>query len=506
MTSAAAAAPASAPGSAPAAAASGAAPGASRPATAKAPSTATANASSSTPARASSTAPVSAKAPATTPAGAKASPTSPASAKAASAGSAVKGAEHRLPGGRGYEILVPPLEPARLRNLPLVVYLHPAGRPEPEPARTHWWPMLRDRGCLLALLRSQGQKMWLAGEEKYIMDVLADVQTRYSVDGKRIILAGQSGGAQVAIFLADHLPGRFRAVVALSASPTVVRGQRSEWFYPARSTCKTCPYFVANPLTQGANLMYWRQVKAKLAAEGASISIVASAGADELPGPPPALAGWLDEVLAGKHPAALPDAQEQAVAKLLAPVVQALPQAIAKAKPAATQPVTKEGGPLKLSVAAPAGFVRAGKEQTEDSADQPMTQIRLEHQKWPISVRAEARATPKPLDEVLAAEELQTIRRGMLYQVYQTSQLAVGGNVGGRIFVRSWKYRVGSITYPDQQRGWVTALFIHAAAPIDADRRQWLTVMVIDETQQPDAAELAAAFRTALASITATPK
>jgi hypothetical protein len=97
--------------------------------------------------------------------------------------------------------------------------------------------------------------------------------------------------------------------------------------------------------------------------------------------------------------------------------------------------------------------------------------------------------------DVLSAEEGQTILRGMLYQVYRRGTLDVGG--------RNWSYKIGSITYPDRRRGWVSTLFLHAAAAVKNDPTQWLTVLVGDETQKPDAEELAGIFKTALVTLTA---
>ena len=127
--------------------------------------------------------------------------------------------------------------------------------------------------------------MWLSGEDKYVLDVIADVQTRYSVDAKRIILLGVSGGGQTALFLADHLPERFRALILVATSPVVIRGQRFTWFYPNRKVLKRCPYFVVNHITQGSSLMYWRQVQAKLNPAGASISILPVTGKYRAHGP-----------------------------------------------------------------------------------------------------------------------------------------------------------------------------------------------------------------------------
>ncbi len=422
-----------------------------------------------------------------------------AAAGAAGAAEAPAPVVHRLPASeRTYELLVPPVGAAELARLPLVVYLHGSGQPRPERARKDYWPLLGRRKCLFALTRSKGKKMWLAGEEKYVTDVIDDIQTRYSVDGKRVCLLGVGGGGQAALFLADHLPERFRAVIVVSTSPVTIRGRRQAWFYPNRKTLKTCPYFVVNHITQGASLMYWRQVRAKLTGAGASISILPVTGKPEpYQRPPKALGRWLDEVLAGRHPKPLPDPQKAAVAKMLAGPVAALSAAIDKVTPAPAGKITKAGPPFRLTVSAPPDFQRSKREDSRDSTGAAMTQIRIEHKTWPITVRAAARATEKPLGKVLAEEAAASRARGILYQVYSTGALPAGG--------RQWKYRIGSITYPDRRRGWVSALFLHAAAPVKADPKSWLTVTVTDETQQPQAKELAAAFRTVVASISAAP-
>ena len=416
---------------------------------------------------------------------------------AAAVGQVPKGAVHKLLAtGREYEVLVPTAPADQLRNLPLAVYLHGSGKPQLDRAKADYWPILGPRKCLLAIPRGKSAKMWLAGEEKYVLDVVADVRTRYSVDAGRILLLGVSGGGQVALFLADHLPEKFRAVVVVSTSPVVIRGRRHTWFYPNRKTLRKCPYFVVNHITQGSALMYWRQVRAKLAGEGASLSILPVTGkpGDYQP-PPKALAGWLDEVLAGRHPKPLPDPQKAAVAKMFAPCAAALPAEIAKAAPAAAgEKLDKAGKLLRLTVTAPAGFERSKKEEAAaDSTGAPLTQIRLEHKKWPVYVRCDARATAKPMGAVLSAEEKATIARGMLYQLYHTGQVPAAG--------RKWQYKIGSITYPDRRRGWVSALFVHAAAPIKADRRHFLTVMLTDETQQPDAKELAGVLKAVLSGL-----
>lgn len=400
---------------------------------------------------------------------------------------------------RPYEVLLPPGYKQGLKPLPMVLYLHPSGEPQLPRARRDYWPMLRGRKCIMVLPRSKSAKMWPAGEENYLAGVLADVQKRYNVDRRRIILLGVGGGGQVALFLADHLPEKFRAVIVVSTNPVVVRVNRAEWFYPNRKTLKTCPYFVANHITQGSALMYWRQVRAKLAPAGASISILPVMGKAGMYQPPPKQLGpWLEAVLAGKHPRPLADPQKSAVAKMFAKAVAVLPKAIAEAGPApGGEEVAKTGRTFRLAVRPLKDFERSKsrREATRDSAGLPMTQIRIEHKKWPIFVRCEAHATKRTMDEVLSAEENQTILRGMLYQVYHAGRLTVAA--------RRWNYRIGSITYPDRRRGWVSTLFIHAAAPHKTNSKRWLSVTILDETQQPDAGQLAAVLRTVITNLTA---
>jgi pimeloyl-ACP methyl ester carboxylesterase len=407
-----------------------------------------------------------------------------------------EGVVHSLPGeDRSYELLVPPARRAELRDLPLVVYLHASKDPQVDRAKRDYWPLLAKRRCLLAIPTSKGEKMWLAGEEKYVADVIADVQTRYSVDAGRIILLGTSSGGQVALFLADRIPRKFRAIIAVSTNPVVIRRNRQEWFYPNRKFLKKCPYFVVNHITQGSALMYWRQVRARLQPHGASISIVPVTGKVSHYQPPPEQLGpWLDRVLAGKHPQPLADPQAAAVAKMFAPAVKALPAAIEKAEPAGAKPAAKSDGPVQLSVQVPPGFERnPDREEETDPDGRRLVQLRLDHEKWPIYLRCEARWTKEKMSAALAAEAEATRLRGMLYQVYHTGRIARGR--------QTWQYRIGSITYPDGRRGWVSALFIQAAAPRGKDTRRWWNILVVDETQEPDSKELAQFLTTALRSL-----
>lgn len=417
----------------------------------------------------------------------------PAGARAA-AGGAVS---HHLPDlKRSYDLLLPAGE---AKGQGLVIFLHGSESPQADRFKADYWPIFRARKCPVALPKASGKRMWRYEDAKYIMAVIADVEKRYATDPKRRVLMGVSGGGQTALFLVDHAPEDFRAVIAVSTNPVVIRGRRHEWFYPTTRTAKTCPYLVINHITQGAAIQYWRQVRLRRQADGTSISILPVLGKVSHYQPPPTeLVGWLDKVLAGKHPAAIPDPQKAAIAKMFARAAAELPKAIAAAKPDANaKAITGDGKLFRLSLLAPETFERSKRLDKTDAAGRPITQVRVEHKDWPITVRCDARRTDKPMAAVLKAEEDATIGRGMLYQVYHAARLKAGK--------RDWQIKIGSITYPDRRRGWVSGLFLDAAAPIARSAAEWLEVTVLDETHQPDAAELAGVLRTVLAGIHAEP-
>jgi pimeloyl-ACP methyl ester carboxylesterase len=400
---------------------------------------------------------------------------------------------------RTYDVLLPAGDPT---DGAMVVFLHGSGEAKLDRFQADWAPLLLQRKCVVAMPRAAGKLMWRYEDAKYITEAIADAQKRYKTDPKRVILMGVSGGAQTVLFLVDHDPEAYAAVIAVSANPVVIRGHQDEWFYPSLKTAKICPYFVINHITQGTALQLWRQVRTRREEAGTSISILPAVGpvSHYLP-PPKELAAWLDDVLAGRLPAPIPDPQKAAVAKMFAPCAGALLKAIESAKPAdngqKTQKIVKDGDLFQLSVTAGADFIRAKKEDKADGDSKLITQVRLEYKTWPIYVRCDARKRAELMTDVLKAEEARTIQRGLLYQVYSTGKLDAGG--------KSWQYQIGSITYPEKDRGWVSTLFLHASAPLGEDAHQWLEVTVMDETQQPDAQELATICRTLLEGATATP-
>ena len=400
-------------------------------------------------------------------------------------------------GGRSYHVLAP--AGRMLRGAPLVVYLHPSRADMFAAFERDYWPMLARRRCVVVMPRSKGGRMWLAGEEKYVADCIDDAEKRCATDPKRVLLLGISGGGQAALFLADRIPQRFRAVIVVSTAPQVIRGRSAVWFYPNRDVLKTCPYFVVNHLSEGESLMFWRQVRHKLRPAGASITILPVLGeAGHYRPPPPELGAWLDEVLAGKCPVPPPDPQAAAVAKMFRKAADALPNLIAAAKPdAASDRLNKAGRHFRLSVPMPKDFGRSAGEDSANSTGEPLTQIRIEHKTWPIYVRCEACRTAKPMAEVLAAEDAETAARGMCYQVYHEGTADVGA--------RKWQVKIGSITFPHAKRGWVSTLFVRAVSAAPPDPRGWACVLILDETQQPDAAELARLLKTLLAGMRAAP-
>ncbi len=395
---------------------------------------------------------------------------------------------------RDYTLLLPAGETAAR---PVAVFLRGTKEAKLARFRAEWAPIFLANRCLVAIPAPSAERMWRYADANHIVAVIDDIQTRYRTDPNAVILMGVSGGGQTALFLADHAPEAFRAVVAVSTNPVVVRGRDYEWFYPAEKTAKSCPYFVVNHITQGSALRYWRQVRARRGEAGASISILPALGdvSHYLP-PPKEFAGWLKTVVAGKHPEPIPDPQRAAVAKMLADAVGKLPAALEAATPAAdANTAAKAGEVFRLAVPVPPGWRRGKREQKSDAADRPITQVRLEHAEAPLYLRCDARRTDALMSDVLAAEQKRTARRGLLYQLYRTADLKAGR--------RTWRLMIGSITYPDRTRGWVSTLFLHAAAPIANNPKRWLEVTLMDETMAPDPAVLAAALQTVLAGVEA---
>jgi len=397
---------------------------------------------------------------------------------------------------RTYKLFAPP-GAEKKKNLPLVVYLHPSGGPMLTEFQRDYLPVLTKRGCVVAVPLSKDKRQWAVRSDTYIRSVITDVGARYSIDAKRIVLLGISAGGQVALFLADRTPKQFRAVVVVSTNPVVIRGGKGVWFYPDRRTLKKCSYFVVCHITHGASLKFWRQVRAKLAPAGASISIIPVLGKPAHYQPPPKqLRLWLGAVLSGKQPAPIEDPQKLAVAKAFAGPAKKLFEALKDAKPAKiTSRIKKRTRQFELTVGLQDGFERSKREASTDAAGRAITQIRTESKgmKRPIYVRVDARAHDKPMSEVLAAETEQTRLRGMLYQVYHAGPLTAAG--------RKWRIEIGSITFPDKRKGWRTTLFLQAAAHVAKDKTRWVEITVMDETQEPDPKKLATVFRTLLTSL-----
>ncbi len=397
----------------------------------------------------------------------------------------------------GQKLTYAALAPAGVEKPALVVYLHGGGEDDRwGRVRKDYWGALAKRGCVLIHPAGVSKRMWVAGEDKWILAAIGDARQRFGADPGKTVLLGVSGGGQMALYLADHYPDQFACVITHGANPIVVRGGKSEWFYPARSQVGKCSYFALNHITQGSALLTWRQVRHKAAGYGVRVNVLPVTGkVSHYLGAPPVVLAHLDAVLADKVPAVASDPQKAAVAKMFGTPVAELKALLGK--PFATVKVpggaaaTKLGAPLNLTVAIPAGFTRKPEaELRRDASGKPLAQIKAESDLWPITLRAEARCTDKPRKAVVAAETAATVGRGMLYQQYHTQTLSIGRD--------RWDLVVGSMTYPDRKRGWVSVLFVSATTPHSPDRRQWLRVLLMDETQQPDAKELAGLLKVAL--------
>jgi len=415
---------------------------------------------------------------------------------ASAAAAAEKPVTHRP---AGHELSYQAMAAAGAVRPGLVVYLHGSGDDDGWAAvRRDYWPAVKQRNAVLIHPAGGSSRMWLAGEDRWLLAAIDDARKRYGTHPARTVLLGVSGGGQMALYLARRYPTRFACVITHGTNPVVTQGTKAVWFYPPRQGSR-CSYFAANHMTQGAALLIWRQVRHAAAAYDVTVNVLPVTGkVRRYLALPSELRAHLDAALTGAAPKPLPDPQAAAVAAMFAPAVEELKtllgEGLAAVEPLAGPPVSKAGEAVDLTVTAPAGYIRLTKKEAHtDPNRRPLTQVKMEHPDWPIVLRAEGRSTRKPWAEALSAETAATAARGMLYQTYWRGKLALGN--------RTWRLGVGSMTYPDRRRGWVSVLFISAAAPHTADGRQWVRVLVMDETQKPKAKELAALLKTALTGI-----
>ena len=130
-----------------------------------------------------------------------------------------------LPGGRRALLAVPAGDDGRHR-LPLVIGLHGFGRTSEELAAQSRIPARAIAARVLAVLpqgSGPGRSWNLSGttpnaDVAFLSTLVRQLTASECADPARVVITGISDGGDMAVFAACALPGRFRAVVTVSAS------------------------------------------------------------------------------------------------------------------------------------------------------------------------------------------------------------------------------------------------------------------------------------------------
>jgi predicted peptidase len=150
------------------------------------------------------------------------------------------------PGDRLYTIAIPAGYTGD-RPVPLVLALHYGGHGMPYYGRDFLTglvePALRDLGAIIVAPDCTGSDWTQSNSEQDILDLLAHVETAYSVDTNRTLITGYSMGGIGTWYLAARHQERFAAALPMAATPPssaidaawdiplyVIHGSRDELF------------------------------------------------------------------------------------------------------------------------------------------------------------------------------------------------------------------------------------------------------------------------------------
>ncbi|MFP6766574.1 MAG: PDZ domain-containing protein [Planctomycetaceae bacterium] len=100
----------------------------------------------------------------------------------------------------------------------LVVWIHPGGDTMEADIHDLWKPICEERGLILVGPRAKKVSGWNLGEAGFVEALVQEMQKRYRIDGRRIVLHSYSDGARFGYHLAFRYRSLFRGV-AVSSEP-----------------------------------------------------------------------------------------------------------------------------------------------------------------------------------------------------------------------------------------------------------------------------------------------
>lgn len=110
--------------------------------------------------------------------------------------------------------VVPPL--ADLRNMGLLMVYSEPGDVDQEKSKEYWSEFAMAQGWIVAVASSANPQRWSPAEIELAERILGRMQKSYSVDRKRLVIAGQGIGGRMAVIAANGLRDQVSGVLTLN--------------------------------------------------------------------------------------------------------------------------------------------------------------------------------------------------------------------------------------------------------------------------------------------------
>ena len=312
-----------------------------------------------------------------------------------------------------------------------------------------------------------------------------------TVDGSRVVLVACPEAGPAVMKLADEHAQRIAGVVMISVVPWVRDGADIVLWEPSEKAWKTPVWVAAGTVGKDAGaILLWRRIAAN-APKGASLTIDPRIGAEAgKVEPDPAIDKWLAALAAGRKPEVGPDAQVVAETKRYQAAVGKLLDAMKKTPPADKGTHFSKGdGPMRISVTAPAAWQRVQRgERKYEAVQMPYEQIYLTPKPGSLLfARANAARWAGSADGLLDSYETRMRRAGFLTVRFKQWK------------TRGFAMQISSVLWPTRGK-WHRWLMLVGAGPGAKNAPAAPLVTVMDASEKPDAASMAAAMKRILES------
>ena len=350
-------------------------------------------------------------------------------------------------------------------------------------------PLLHEKGFVVCWqIKGAGAKHTPSGEANATMRELDALPKllKLKTDNLLLIGVGKSGPAALAII--DKYHKRLSGVVLISVAPVQVGHDTVRLWRPIRGAYAVPLWAVAGTKTKDAaqTLVNWRRFAATRGQKCVSLTIDSriafGAGYVE---PDPALADWMDDILAGKTPKPGPDRQAENEVRLYEKFARSLRGAMKAAIPiGAGKAIAKREGPMEVFTNAPLGWVRDMRGEREYNAEtSPFVQLYLTPSvRGPFFARVNAVAWSGTAERLLDDYDQRLREKGFL--VIRHSRSSRGVEAG----------QISSVLWPTRQK-WHRWLVLTVAGGATKSNPAAKLICVLNATAKPDVTAMAAAMK-----------